>query len=416
MWSRSAPEDSGDRRTLSASFLYFEVCFCLWVLLGPLILFIQRDIPLSLGEKGLILAMPMLSAAIFRVVGGIASDYFGPKRIGIVSLLLLFIPLIWGGYAASSFAGLLLLGLLLGIAGGSFAVALPLVSRCYPPSRQGVALGIAAAGNSGTVIASLAAPPLAERFGWHAVFILSLIPLTAVLILFLLLARDLKGDRSWTWSKNLSLFRSADLFRFSLFYSVTFGGFIGFAAFLGLFFHDQYGAGAVAAGQLSAITLFAGSLFRPVGGYLADRFGGARVLLFFYSGVALALGLMALIPPLPLAVGLMFLALTAAGMGNGAVFQLVSHRFSDRIGAASGIVGAAGGIGGFLLPSVLGILKGVTGSYAPGFLLFSFASALCLALVVVELLERPKTGEAPLAEVPLSGIGGRVAMEVVFDG
>jgi NNP family nitrate/nitrite transporter-like MFS transporter len=155
---------------------------------------------------------------------------------------------------------------------------------------------------------------------------------------------------------------------------ITFGGFVGLASFLTIFFHDEYGVSRVTAGNLTALCVCAGSFLRPVGGHLADRFGGIRLLALIFGAIAALTFGMSRLPPLPLATGLLFLTMATLGMGNGVVFQIVPQRFHREIGVATGLVGATGGLGGFLLPSLLGVLKDVAGTYGAGFLLFGGAA------------------------------------------
>jgi NNP family nitrate/nitrite transporter-like MFS transporter len=273
---------------------------------------------------------------------------------------------------------------LLGIAGASFAAALPLASRWYPPQYQGLAMGIAGAGNSGTALATFFGPMLAAALGWHVVFGLALIPIALTLALFVGLAKDSPNQPA---PKSLKEYASvlglADTWWFCVFYSVTFGGFVGLATFLNSFFRVQYDLSPVQAGMFATACVISGSFLRPVGGYFADRMGGIRMLTCLYVGVALLLGCQAMLPPLAIATGLLFLAMGLLGMGNGAVFQLVPLRFSKEIGVITGIVGAAGGLGGFFLPAVLGSLKQWTGTFAGGFALFGGASLACAVLLII---------------------------------
>src|SRR5207245_3339289 len=180
-----------------------------------------------------------------------------------------------------------------------------------------------------------------------------------------------------------------DTWWFCLFYSVTFGGFVGLASFLNIFFHDQYALSRVEAGNFATLCVIAGSFLRPLGGYLADRFGGIRMLATLYLGVGVTMIGLATLPPLQWGTLLLFLGMGILGMGNGSVFQLVPQRFPKEIGVLTGVVGAAGGIGGFLLPNLLGILKQVTGSFAGGFLVFGligFGSGAALLFVIRSLV------------------------------
>ena len=181
---------SGHWPTLLMSFLYFDVSFMVWVLLGVLGIFVAKDFNLTPGQKGLLVALPILGGSLVRLPMGLLVDRIGPKRTGILGQLLVLIPLVWGWQAGTSLPQVLVLGMMLGVAGGSFAVALPLASRWYPPEHQGLAMGIAGAGNSGTVLTALFAPRLAEWIGWHGVFGIALVPVLLTLSLFTLFAKE----------------------------------------------------------------------------------------------------------------------------------------------------------------------------------------------------------------------------------
>jgi NNP family nitrate/nitrite transporter-like MFS transporter len=367
---------TGHWPTLLAAFLYFDISFCVWYLLGPLGNFLAEDLHLSATHKGLLIATPLLGGSIFRIVMGAFTDHIGPRRTGLIGISLTFVPLLLGWLVADSLPTLFGVALLLGIPGASFAVALPLASRWYPPQYQGVVMGIAGAGNSGTVLASLFLPRIAAAIGWHAAMGVAIVPMAIAGLVFLVCARDSPSQPPpKRLADYLAVLREVDTVWFCLFYSITFGGFVGLASFLGVFFHDQYLVDKVAAGDLTAVCVFAGSFMRPVGGFLADRFGGMRILSRLYAIVAVLLGAIALLPPLWLATPIFVLTLALLGAGNGSVFQLVPLRFQREIGVITGLVGAAGGLGGFFLPSLLGVLKDLTGTYASGFIVLA---ALCV--------------------------------------
>jgi NNP family nitrate/nitrite transporter-like MFS transporter len=379
--------------TLLCAFLYFDLSFMLWMLLGALGVFIAQEFGLTPAQKGLLVAVPVLAGALLRLAMGFASDRWGAKRVGVAGLVLTAAPLCWGGFAMHSFADGLGVGALLGVAGASFAVALPLASRWYPPQYQGFAMGIAGAGNSGTVLAALFAPRLAEVVGWRGVFQLALIPLVLVLGAFACWAKDSpRGAGAAT--RYPHVLRARDLWWLNLFYTITFGGFVGLASFLPIFFNDQYGCSRVASGTAAAACVFAGSFLRPLGGSLADRLGGVRVLGALYIVVAGLIASAAQLPDLPLALALLIAAAGCLGMGNGAVFQLVGQRFHREVGVATGVVGACGGVGGFLLPSTLGVLKQVTGSYAWGLALFAAAAAAAAIALTIAQREWQRTWRA----------------------
>src|SRR6185312_3552641 len=227
---------------------------------------------------------PVLAGAALRIVNGVLVDHFGPKKTGIFaqSVVIAGLAVAWI-VGIQSYAQILLLGLVLGVAGASFAVALPLASRWYPPEHQGMALGIAGAGNSGTVFAALLAPLLAVAFGWINVIGLCIVPLLVVLAVYTLLAKDSPNQPpAKSLKAYLSVLANGDAWWLMLFYGVTFGGFVGLSSFLPIYFSDQYGLSPVTAGYCAAACVFAGSLMRPIGGALADRLGGIRILSAVY--------------------------------------------------------------------------------------------------------------------------------------
>jgi MFS transporter, NNP family, nitrate/nitrite transporter len=373
---------AGHLPTLFAAFLYFDLSFMAWVVLGPLAVQIAADLHLTPAQKGLMVATPVLAGAFFRVVLGVLVDHLKPKRAGVIGQVTVLFGLTvawWVG--VHSFQAVLLVGLVLGVAGASFAVALPLASRWYPPEHQGTALGLAGAGNSGTVLAALFAPGLAVAVGWNDVLGLLVLPLAATLALYLVLAKDSPDcPPAKTLAAYLKVLRIGDAWWFMFFYGVTFGGFVGLASSLTIYFNDQYGLSPVVAGYFTAACVFAGSMVRPLGGAVADRVGGVRSLSVMYAVAALALGLVSTgLPRAWMALLVFVVAMLALGMGNGAVFQLVPQRFRREIGVMTGLVGMMGGVGGFWLASSLGYAKQLTSSYQAGFLLFAGLAALALA-------------------------------------
>ena len=384
MRARSGFLSAGHTPTLIAALLYFDVSFMTWVLLGPLAPFLRAELGLTATQQGLVTAVPLLGGSLFRPLLGALADRIGGRRTAILGMIVTLVTLMAGWQFAATVTHLYVLGLLLGVAGASFAVALPLASRWYPPEYQGLAMGIAGAGNSGTLLATLLAPRIAERFGWEATFGLAAVPILLVLVVFALIARDSpQRGPTPTWRDYRAVLGEADTLCLSLLYSLTFGGFVGLASFLTIFFHEQYHLSRVAAGDVTTIVVVAGSLLRPVGGWLSDRIGGYRMLVGLLAGVALCLAAIATLPPVFVALAVLFVGMGLLGMGNGAVFQLVPQRFPGRMGIVTGIVGAAGGLGGFLLPTVLGTVKDRMGSYAPGLVL----CAVAFALGVMGLLE-----------------------------
>lgn len=380
---------AGNPRTLFAAFLYFDMAFMVWVLLGPLGVQIAQSLQLTPAQKGLMVATPVLSGALLRVAMGLAVDRLGPRTAGLAGQVIVIGALLVAWLMQiESFAGVMTLAVFLGVAGAAFAVALPLASRWYPPEYQGAALGIAGAGNSGTVLAALFAPGLAAALGWNTVFGLATIPLFIALIVYLFWARDAPGAAPPKSLKSyLSVLREGDAWWFMFFYSVTFGGFVGLASSLTIYFNDEYGLDPVQAGYFTAACVFVGSMVRPLGGWLADRIGGIRALSIMYSCASVLLVIVSFgLPAAWLALLVFAAGMQALGMGNGAVFQLVPQRFRHEIGVMTGLVGMSGGIGGFYLASSLGFSKQLLGSYQLGLLIF--AALALTALVGLSSIKR----------------------------
>lgn len=375
---------SGHTPTLFSSFLYFDLSFMVWVLLGPLGVAISTDLGLDPAQKGLMVAIPTLSGAFLRVLAGLAVDRFGPKVTGIIFQLVVLAGLgaAWA-IGVHDYGRILAFGVLLGAAGASFAIALPLASRWYPPEHQGLALGIAGAGNSGTALAALFAPGLAQAYGWQNVIGLAALPLLVALVVFLIFAKDAPNRPApKPISAYFNVLKTRDAWMLMLLYSVTFGGFVGLSSSLTIFFNAEYNLGAVVAGYFTAACVFAGSFARPVGGWFADRFGGTRTLSVVYLIAIVGLVLSSFAwPSAWTALAIVMFSMIALGAGNGAVFQIAPQRFREEIGVVTGLVGMTGGVGGFYLASTLGLAKQATGSYQLGFL--GFAALALVALVAL---------------------------------
>ena len=287
-------------------------------------------------------------------------------------------------------------------------------------------MGIAGAGNMGVVLDSLIVPWLAEKFGWQAVFGFLLIPLLLVFTLYAILVKDAPEKRAAvTWGNYASLLKDPDSWWFMFFYSITFGGFVGLGNALPLYFSNWYHVSGIAAGMMVAIVVFAGSMFRPFGGYLADRIGGVRALQILFVIVSLSYASIAFLPegPAPelgqvadakvsgwslmtmpaiawIATAIFFVGTMALGMGNGSVFQLVPLRFRGEIGVMTGLVGAAGGVGGFFLAKSLGVSWEMQRSFGPGFSLFAALPLLGLfGLLMVKRRWRTTWGALSGAKV-----------------
>jgi NNP family nitrate/nitrite transporter-like MFS transporter len=382
---KSAFLKAGHLPTLIACFLYFDLSFMVWVLLGPMAVLIAHDLHLNPGQKGLMVAVPVLAGALLRIVNGILVGQFHPRLTGLVMQLIVIAGLI-GAWLLRihSFQQILMLGVVLGVAGASFAIALPMVSYWYPPQHQGMALGLAGAGNSGTVLASLFVPTLAVMLGWHNVLGLVALPLMLVFVLFFFAA---KNSPACPPRKSIAdyarILKSKDAWLLMFFYAISFGGFVGLSSFLPIYFHDQFSLSPVTAGYYTAACVFAGSFARPFGGALADRIGGTRSLSFAYLIVSAILFTVARgTLPVQLTLALFVTGMAALGMGNGAVFQLVPQRFRQDVGLMTGLVGMTGGIGGFYLAASLGYAQQFTGSCAFGFSIFAGMALVAFAGII----------------------------------
>ena len=400
-----ALKGQGHGMTLFMAFLYFDMSFMVWTMLGPLSTEIGEALALAghimtAGEKATLLSLPILSGALLRIILGFGVDKFGPKKTALVAQLIVIASLLTAYLQGSSitYNQLLIVALGLGFAGASFAVALPQAGQWYPPKLQGVVLGIAGAGNIGVVLDFLLAPKIAEKWGWEAVFLVGAIMASIVFIAYLFLAKDAPKDVYTPRPKKLKdyakLMKDKDTWWFALFYAISFGGFVGFAGYMKVYLMSTYSVDMgtfgidvfnepnvkVIAGYFGALTIFAGAVLRPVGGNIADKIGGIKALYFFYGMVALLVTLTALVElPFLLAIFVLFLIMANLGMANGAVFQLVPQRFGKDIGIMTGLVGAAGGIGGTALIKTLGWSKGAFDGYTVGFLIFAAVVLVALA-------------------------------------
>ncbi len=370
------------------AWLHLTVSFMVWLLMGALSLALAQDLHLSQTDMALMVSLPLLSGALLRVVAGWSSDWYGAKPTGILILVGELAVVLWGWLGVHSYAELLLVAVLLGIAGASFAVTLPLAGRTYPAAHQGLVLGIVASGNVGTVLILFCAPRIAASGGWHAVFGWMILPIAASLAAFVLFVRDdrqsRRAERDTHWWHNVAvMIRHPKAYWLCGLYAVTFGGFVGLCSMLPLFFHEQYHVDGIAAGSIAALCGLVGSLVRPFGGHAADRIGGLRTLILALPLVVGGIAVLGEVTDVSVAVVLIVVAVGVMGVGNGVILQLASEWFPKQIGLASGVVGAAGGIGGFLLPLWLGTLKEMTGSYRTGLWVFALATGIAWGTVVL---------------------------------
>ena len=400
-----ALKGQGHTPTLFMAFLYFDMSFMVWTMLGPLSTEIGEALALTghimtAGEKATLLSLPILSGALLRIVLGFGVDKLGAKLTALLSQSVVIAALLTAYFMGDSitYNALLIVALGLGFAGASFAVALPQAGQWYPPKLQGVVLGIAGAGNIGVVIDFLFAPKIAELWGWETVFLVGAVMAIIVFVAYAFIAKNAPESVYKARPKKLSdygkLLKDRDTWWFSLFYAISFGGFVGFAGYMKVYLMNTYSVDMAAfgldvfdesnvkviAGYFGALTIFAGAVLRPFGGALADKIGGIRSLYIFFTVVALLAFLNAFVTlPFWLAIVVLFLIMANLGMANGAVFQLVPQRFGKDIGIMTGIVGAAGGIGGTALIQTLGWSKGAFDGYSTGFMIFALVVLVAIA-------------------------------------
>ena len=385
----------GAARALFLSTSAFAVSFAIWGLISALAPTFAQTYGLSAKMKSLLIAIPVLLGSLGRIPAGMLADRFGGRRVFAALLVLAAIPAVAIGFS-TSYAQLVWLGLFLGMAGTTFSVGVGFTSKWFAPEKQGTALGIYGMGNIGQSIAVFGAPVLALQFGsWRPVFFIFAAVSLIWGLVFYAFARDAATTlKPKTLSENLSLLKSSPIaWVLSLFYFVTFGGFVAFSIYLPTLLKDQFGLSATDAGARTAGFVLLATLMRPIGGSLADRFGGARLLMLVFVAVA-ALGLLMGCPWMPtFTIGALGGA-AALGLGNGAVFKLVPQYFPKETGTVTGLVGAFGGLGGFFPPLVLGVIRDATGGYAWGFVFLACFALACLA-VHYFVLVRPGGGARP---------------------
>jgi NNP family nitrate/nitrite transporter-like MFS transporter len=349
-----------------------------WVMMGPLVIYIAQDLNLTEAQQYTLVTIPLLAGVLFRIPVGILVDRFAPKRTGLIAqIIVIFTLLIAFLSNISSINGIYLVAIVLGLAGTSISVALPLCSRWYPDEYQGLVMGIAGAASSGTVFTAALAPMLAESFGWRSVFGFATLPLIATVIFFHLKAKDdnYQPDKK-PLSDYLKVLKEIDVWWFMLFYSLSFGGVIALSSVMVLYFHQEYTLEPVSAGYYTAICILAGTALRPVGGWMADKFGGIRTMQRLFVITAVCMLLVSFSLPLWLAILFLIIGSGSLGMSSGAVFQLVPLRFRKNVGAVTGMIGAAGGLGGFVLAWFLGQSKQMTDGFGLGFFIFTILALL----------------------------------------
>ena len=402
------PREEGDplawnprmKRALALSTIGFAVTFAVWGMISALAPKFVEMYHLSFVQKSVLIAIPVLLGSIGRLPMGILADKFGGRVVFGVLLLFCLIPAI-GASLTHSYLSLILWGLVIGCAGTSFSVGVAFTSKWFRAEQQGTALGIYGMGNIGQSIAVFGAPALVVLTGdWRFPFWVFGALAAVFGFVFLLFARNAPvRTEPKKFHEYLAIFKREPLaWVLSLFYFLTFGGFVALGIYLPTFLRDIFGLTATDAGARVAGFVVLATIMRPIGGWLADRYGGAMVLLICFPSIAvLSLGLTSS-AMLIFTIGALGTA-AALGLGNGAVFKLVPQHFPKETGTVTGLVGAFGGLGGFFPPLVVGVIRTRTGSYGLGFVLLSVFALLCLAVNLLVFLRRSEVdSEVVVAE------------------
>jgi NNP family nitrate/nitrite transporter-like MFS transporter len=384
---------SGHLPTLVCAFLYFGFSCCVWVLNGAMAPFIKESFQLSPAQMGLMLSIPIFAGALMRFPLGLLAQYIGRKNATLVEMGLIVVAMLFGFSLVETFNDLLAMGVLLGIAGASFGVALSLGSGWYPPQHKGLAMGLVGAGNVGTAVSVLVAPPLAVWLGWKTVYGVAaaamLLPMAAMVV-FAKEPPDV--DRHASLREHMACLFEKDGWAFSLIYGVTFGGFIGLTSFLPTYYHDQFQVSKVQAGQLTMLAAFMAAAVRVAGGWISDRWGGVNTLTWVLVIVTAGLLLTASASnSLVITTLLLMLSFAALGAGNGALFQLVPLRWPTTTAVAGSMIGEIGALGGGLVPNAMGLSKQHTGTYAWGFVLFAALALVMLSVMRVMQIRWTRT-------------------------
>lgn len=374
---------SGHAPTLGASFFYFACSCGIWVINGAMAPFLSEQFGLTPAQKGLMLSIPIVAGSLMRFPLGLLAQYIGRKNATLVEMAGIVIAMLYGYLAVDSFGDLLAMGVLLGIAGASFGVALSLGSGSFPPRYKGLAMGLVGAGNIGTAFAALLAPQLAQAYGWQSVYGFAAVGILVPMAVMIVFAREPSDrDAHATLRDHVACLFEKDGWAFSLIYAVTFGGFIGLATFLPSYFHDQFGVSKVEAGQLTMLAAFMGAATRIFGGWLSDHWGGVNTL----TAVLVVIGASLLLcgassGSLALTVLCFLVCFAALGAGNGALFQLVPLRWPSTTAVAGSMIGELGALGGGLVPASMGLSQQHTGSYFTGFAVFAGFALLMLVML-----------------------------------
>ncbi|MEO7855275.1 MAG: nitrate/nitrite transporter [Rubrivivax sp.] len=374
---------------LLASTLAFTVCFMVWMMFAVIGIPLKKTLGLNATEFGLLTAMPVLSGSLTRVPLGIWTDKYG-GRLVFAALMLVTVPAIWFMALATQYWHFLVIGLIVGLAGGSFSVGTPYVARWFPKQRQGFAMGVFGAGNAGAALNKFIAPALLVAFGWTMVpHVYAAIMLGTVVVFWLLTSSDPTHlvPSNTKFSDQLKLLKDPKVLKYCQYYSIVFGGYVALSLWMVQYYVGEYGLDIRAAALLAACFSLPGGVLRAVGGWLSDKYGAhaitwwvmwvSWICLFVLSYPQTDFTVLTVNGPTTFHIGLnvygftflMFALGIAFAFGKASVFKYISDEYPTNIGAVSGIVGLAGGMGGFVLPILFGVLMDFTGIRSSAFML-----------------------------------------------
>ncbi len=382
----------------------FTLCFAAWGLISAFAPQFRKMFELTPGQTSMLVAAPVLLGSLARIPVGMLADRLGGRVVFPLLMVISAVPAFLVPFAGT-YQQLLVVGFFLGLAGSSFAVGVGYVSRWTPPEKQGSALGVYGLGNIGQSAAVFLGPVIAVSLGWQSVYRGMAVLLVFWAVAFAILARNAPGAKRPSGLREMISVLTREKLSWALaaFYFLTFGGFVAFSIYLPLLLRDEFGLGAADAGFRAAGFVVLATLLRPVGGWLSDRIGGARVLAGAFPGIALFALLLAWPAMLPFTVGALGCA-ALLGLGNGAVFKLVPQFFPKQTATVGGLVGALGGLGGFFPPLLLGVFRESFGVVWPGFVLLSATATVLWFTNARVFLRRQET-----AELTLPGASTRAA-------
>jgi NNP family nitrate/nitrite transporter-like MFS transporter len=395
-------------QVLASSTISFTVCFAIWMMFAVLGIPIKTMLGLNETQFGLLAAMPVLSGSLVRVPLGIWCDKYGGRIVFFLLMLAAVIPIYLIG-KATAYWQFLVLGLLVGIVGGSFSVGTPYVARWFSKERRGLAMGIFGAGNSGSALTKFVAPAIIAAYGWQMLPTVYAVALLVTAILFWLCSATdptHQSGASVPFSEQMKVLKDPRVWRYCQYYSVVFGGYVALALWMTKYYVGEYGFDLRLAALLAACFSLPGGVLRALGGWIADRYGAYKVtwcvmwvcwvcfFLLSYPPTSMVVKTVTGEVHLNLALtpwmftGLLFVVGTAMAIGKASVFKFIGDEYGENIGAVSGVVGLAGGLGGFVLPILFGVLLDLTGVRSSAFMLLY--GSVCVSLIWMHFSFKPE--------------------------